>query len=153
RYGSPEGAPPVVPALAGDEVVGYVYLTSDVVNTAGYSGKPIRTLVGLDAEGTIVGLKMVEHHEPIVLIGIPESRITAYVERLLGLNPLQAAARGESAPEIDLVSGATVTVLVIGDGVIRSAGRIASRLLDPAAAGAAPGPQRVVDPAAGEIAD
>src|SRR3546814_4786995 len=71
-YGAPTGSPPLAPALKGGDLVGYVYLTSDVVNTAGYSGKPIHTLVGLDLEATIVGARMVEHHEPIVLIGIPE---------------------------------------------------------------------------------
>ncbi|SMF21639.1 NosR/NirI family transcriptional regulator, nitrous oxide reductase regulator [Tistlia consotensis] len=154
RYGEPQGSPPVVPALKGDKVVGYVYLTSDVVNTTGYSGKPIRTLVGLSPDGTIVGARLVEHHEPIVLIGIPEKRIAAYLDGFLGFNPLRAVAHGEAAPEVDIVSGATVTVLVIGDGVVRSAGRIAARLLGGTEAAAAPAaPKRVVDPEGGTVAD
>lgn len=153
RYGTPEGSPPMVPALGDGEVLGYVYLTSDVVNTTGYSGKPIRTLVGLDPDGTIVGTELVEHHEPIVLIGIPESRIEGYLDGFLGFNPLQAAARGESAPEVDIVSGATVTVLVIGDGVVRSAGRMAARLAGQPSGPDAAAPDRVVDPEGGSVAD
>lgn len=151
RFGAPAGSPPVVPALADGEVVGYAYLTSDVVNTAGYSGKPIHTLVGLDPEGTIVGVRLLEHHEPIVLIGIPESRIESYMDGLVGFNPLSAAAKGEAPPEVDIVSGATVTVLVIGDSVLRSAGRIAARITGGGEMATAE--RRVVDPAGGEVAD
>jgi NosR/NirI family nitrous oxide reductase transcriptional regulator len=171
RFGTPRGTPPVAPALRGSkdhkedeegegdsdddpreaEVVGYVYLTSDVVNTAGYSGKPIHTLVGLDPAGTIVGAKLLEHHEPIVLIGIPESRIKTYLAGLIGFNPLQALTNNETPPEVDIVSGATVTVLVIGDSVIRSAVRIAQRLVGGASAKSRA--TRVVDPEGGEKAD
>ncbi len=37
----------VARALKGGEPLGYVYLTTDVVNTAGYSSKPIDILVGI----------------------------------------------------------------------------------------------------------
>lgn len=150
-FGPPEGTPPVVPALRDGEVVGYAYLTTDVVNTSGYSGKPIDVMVGLDGEGTIVGAKLLEHHEPIVLIGIPEARIEAYMAELIGFNPLKAAVAGEDPPDVDIVSGATVTVLVIGDSILRSAARVGRRLMggpDPAATS-----RRMVDPDAGSVTD
>ncbi len=153
RFGTPEGQPPVAPALQAGQVVGYAYLTSDVVGTAGYSGKPIDVVVGLDPKGTIVGAKLVEHHEPIVLIGIPEKRMVDYLSGFVGFNPLDAAAKGEAAPNVDIVSGATVTVLVIGDSLTRSAGRIARRLLGDAAGRQVASARREVDPAAGEVAD
>ena len=153
RFGSPEGSPPMAAALRDDEVVGYAYLTSDVVNTAGYSGKPIHTLVGLDREGTIVGAELVEHHEPIVLIGIPEERIEGYIKGVVGFNPVKAAQLGQSAPEVDIVSGATVTVLVIGDTIIRSAGRLAPRVVGGAPAEIAAEPRRMVDPQGGQVTD
>ena len=153
RFAEPQGSPPVAAALRGEDVVGHVYLTSDFVNTAGYSGKPIHTLVGLDREGTIVGAKLVEHHEPIVLIGIPEQRIEDYLAGLVGFNPLQAARRGEAAPEVDIVSGATVTVLVIGDTIFRSAGRVARRLLEGPPAAATAAQPRTVDPDGGQVTD
>lgn len=163
RFGAIRGTPPVAPAIKGDkdkddgdedddeEIVGYVYLTSDVVDTAGYSGKPIHTLVGLDPEGTIVGAKLLEHHEPIVLVGIPESRIEHSLEGLIGFNPLKAAAKNEQSPEVDIVSGATVTVLVIEDSVLRSAGRIAQQLVGRPSA--SDRPARAVDMEAGEATD
>ena len=60
RFGPITAGPAVVaPAHAGDKLVGYAYLNSQYVNTDGYSSKPIHIVVGLDTEGTIVGLMLV----------------------------------------------------------------------------------------------
>ncbi len=156
RFGPPQGEPPIAPVYKGDTLGGYAYLTSDFVNTVGYSGKPIHVVVGLDLEGTIIGAKLVDHHEPIVLIGIPERKVVDFIAGYVGFNPLKAAISGKTAPEVDIVSGATVTVLVIGESLTRSAARVARTLgLGGAAAEgpAAPQPVRRVDPQAGEITD
>ena len=71
RLGSPTGDPLVAPAYEQGKQVGFVFLTSDFVNTTGYSGKPIHQLVAMDMQGVIKKVLLVEHHEPIVLIGIP----------------------------------------------------------------------------------
>ena len=162
RFGPTQQSPPVAQAFRGDQLVGYAYLNTQYVNADGYSSKPIHILVGLDTAGTITGIRMVEHSEPIVLIGITEQRVNDYLAPFVGYNPLQAAARGEGPPRADLVSGATVTVLVMGESVTRSAARVARLLgLDgsrpAAAAGAAAGAAvaqqaRVLDPEAGSIA-
>ncbi|PWF21614.1 regulatory protein NosR [Corticimicrobacter populi] len=121
HYGAVEGKPPVVPVYAGDKQVGYVYLNSDVVNTAGYSSKPIDILIGLSMDGEIVGAKLVEHHEPIVLIGIPMAKITHFIDGYIGLNFVKNPPSGRMKPPVDIVSGATVTLMVIGDSITRSA--------------------------------
>src|SRR5690606_37326128 len=60
----------------------------------------------------------------------------------LGFNPVRARAAGSGPPKADIVSGATATVLILGESVVRSASRVA-RLLQlggataTAAAGAA----------------
>jgi len=153
RFGAVRANPAVAPAYRGDALVGYAYLNSEQVDATGYSGKPIHIVVGLDPEGTIVGAKLVEHSEPIVLIGIPEKRVAAYLAHFIGYNPLQGAAEGRGPPQADIVSGATVTVLVMGDSVVRSAARVARALrLGPAAGGAGVA-TRSVDPDAGTIVD
>jgi NosR/NirI family nitrous oxide reductase transcriptional regulator len=157
RFGPPQGDPAIVPALGGDQVLGYVYLNSDFANATGYSGKPIHFLVGISPKGVITGLKLVDHKEPIVLIGIPEKRILDAVNKLIGAD-MDSVARGAArAPQVDIVSGATVTVLVIGDSVQRSAiklirsGRIAS--LGAGAAAAAPTVVKTIDMAKSDVSD
>jgi len=152
RFGPVRTDPPVAPAYRGDALVGYAYLNSQYVDAVGYSGKPIHILVGLDPQGTIVGAKLAAHSEPIVLIGIPEKRVVAYLAHFFGYNPIRAAAEGRGPPHADIVSGATVTVLVMGESVVRSAVRVA-RALGLGAAGPAAAAMRVIDPQAGAIAD
>lgn len=124
RFGPPQGDPPLVPAYQGDRLLGYVYLNSDVTGAVGYSGKPIHLLVGIDPNGVVTGIKLVDHKEPIVLIGIPERRIVDAVNTLIGKDMRLVATGAERPPQVDIVSGATVTVLVMGDTVVRSAVRL-----------------------------
>lgn len=153
RFGPTRQSPPVAQVFRGDQLVGYAYLNSQYVNADGYSSKPIHVLVGLDTAGTIVGVKLVAHSEPIVLIGIPEKRVVDYLAVFVGYNPLKAAAEGTGPPRVDLVSGATVTVLVMGESVTRSAVRVARLLgLDGGAAVPAAAGARVLDPEAGTVA-
>ncbi|WP_406858537.1 4Fe-4S binding protein [Alsobacter sp. KACC 23698] len=124
RFGPQQGAPPMAPVYAGDALKGYVYLNTDFTNATGYSGKPISVLVGIDPQGVITGLKLVDHKEPIVLIGIPEKRILAAINTLVGKDMRPVASGADKPPQVDIVSGATVTVLVIGDSVVRSASKL-----------------------------
>ncbi|MCP8937401.1 NosR/NirI family protein [Alsobacter sp. SYSU M60028] len=124
RFGPPQGTPPVAPAFAGDALRGFVYLNTDFSNATGYSGKPIQVLVGIDQQGVLRRLKLVDHKEPIVLIGIPETKILASMNALLGRNMTTVASGAEKPPQVDIVSGATVTVLVIGDSIVRSATKL-----------------------------
>lgn len=124
RFGPPQGDPPVVPVYRGDQLQGFVYLNSDFANSVGYSGKPIHILVGIDPKGVITGLKLVDHKEPIVLIGIPEARIVGALNSLIGKDIKPVAQGAEHPPQVDIVSGATVTVLVMSDSIVRSAVRL-----------------------------
>lgn len=128
RFGPVRESPAVAPAFRGDELVGHVYLTSQFVDTNGYSSKPIHIVVGLDLDGTIRGARLVAHSEPIVLIGIPEHKIVTYLQSFVGYNPTKSAQTGQSPPQPDIVSGATVTVLVMGESVVRSALRVTRAL-------------------------
>ena len=156
RLGPPEGKPTVARAYAGDRMLGYVYLTSDIVNTRGYSSKPIDTLIGLSLEGEIVGARLVEHHEPIVLIGIPQSKVEAFIRGYIGQNYVKSPPRPGAPPPVDIISGATVTLMVIGDSITRSALSVARqyRMGQAGPAGQAeapPPPRREVDTSLDEV--
>ena len=147
RFEPAEGKPPLLRAFKGEELLGYVFLNSDFVSAVGYSGKPIHVAVAIDPQGVIRGARLVEHHEPIVLVGIPEREITAVIDGYAGFD-VGAFVRGQSDHRVDIVSGATVTVMVIDDSILRAAIKVARRFrlggLEPRVAAAA-GPKRVID--------
>ena len=124
RVGEPQGDPPLLPVFAEDEQIGFIYLNSDVTGSIGYSGKPIHILVGIDMQGVIAGFKLVDHKEPIVLVGVPERRVVEAINKLIGTKVGPIASGAERPPQPDIVSGATVTVLVMADSIVRSAVRL-----------------------------
>jgi NosR/NirI family nitrous oxide reductase transcriptional regulator len=141
RLGPIEGNPPAAAAYRGTTLLGYVFLNSDIVNSTGYSGRPISIVVGLDLSGKIVGAKLVDHHEPIVLIGVPLEKVENFIHGYVGLNFLQSPSKAASGPPVDIVSGATVTMMVIGDSITKSAIRLArSRHLGSASTAQVPAP-------------
>lgn len=157
RFGPLQGDPAIAPAYKDDQLAGFVYLNSDFANAIGYSGKPIQLLIGIDPKGVITGLKLVEHKEPIVLVGIPVARILEAANKLIGTDMGAVASGTAPAPQVDIVSGATVTVLVIGDSIVRSATKLirSGRLGAPGnnTASAAPQAAKVIDPGKSEIRD
>jgi NosR/NirI family nitrous oxide reductase transcriptional regulator len=145
RVGPKEGDPPAAAVYKGDQLLGYVYLNTDVVSATGYSGKPIRILIGIDLSGRVVGAKLVEHHEPIVLIGIPAAKLTALIQSYVGQKIDESSILANGGIPADIISGATVTTMVIGDSIMRSAIRVAeSRRLGTAGAALVPAAPEVV---------
>ena len=125
RFGPIEGTPPAVKVFSGESLLGYAFLNADIVNATGYSGKPIEIMVGLDTKGVIRGGKLVEHHEPIVLVGIPVAKVNAFINGYVGYNVLETAGKITDRPPVDLISGATVSTIVIGESMVRSALKVA----------------------------
>ncbi len=152
RFGPIQVKPSVVPVYKGDSLLGHAFLNSDFVNTTGYSGRPIHVMVGMAPDGTVTGAKLVDHHEPIVLIGIPPERINAFIDGYVGKSVLELTSQSAGRPPVDIVSGATVTVMVIGDSIIRSGKKVMQALGAPAAA-EAPTVTRSLDLSKTGIAD
>ena len=115
-FGPFEGQPRAAAAYRNGKIAGYVFETADI----GYSGKPIRILAGLDSSGTFTGARVLEHHEPILLVGIPPQKLFDFVGRYAGRSLLDLSKSGPSK-QVDVISGATVTAVVISDGLTRSA--------------------------------
>ena len=129
RFGPVEGAPPRAQALEGSTLRGYVFLNTDLVGAVGYSGKPIHLLIGLDTDGTISGALLHEHHEPIVLIGIPERKVKSFIAGYVGRNVLEFLEERDAGDRsLDIIAGATVTILVIDDAIRRTTVKMARAL-------------------------
>ena len=119
---------PVAPVLKDGETIGWVFITSDFVSTTGYSGKPIHTMVAVDKDARVIGVQLVKHSEPIVLIGIPDSKMKALAADYVGLDLVVEAQSGGTSHDLDIISGATVTVMVIDDSIVRAGLKVARAL-------------------------
>ena len=82
-------------------------------------------VIAIDMQAVIRNVILVEHHEPIVLIGIPEEQIVAVLDRYIGMNVAIFAGGQDKDHQVDAVSGATVTVMVMDDTIIRSGIKVA----------------------------
>ncbi|MDO9524549.1 MAG: FMN-binding protein, partial [Gemmobacter sp.] len=127
-FGSTLDTLPVVQVMKAGERIGYAFITSDFVATTGYSGKPIHTMVAVNDAAQVIGVQLVKHSEPIVLIGIPDAKVKALVAGYRGLDLVAEAAAGGSSRELDIISGATVTIMVIDDSIIRAGLRVVRQL-------------------------
>ncbi|WP_347313391.1 4Fe-4S binding protein [Defluviimonas sp. SAOS-178_SWC] len=116
------------PVLKAGETIGWAFITSDFVGTTGYSGKPIHTMVAVDTDAKVIGVSLVKHSEPIVLIGIPDAKMKAMAAGYVGLDLVAEANSGGTSHEVDIISGATVTVMVIDDSIVRSGLKVARAL-------------------------
>lgn len=128
----PEGEFQIRKIMSGDELLGYAYQTVNVVDIPAYSGKPINLQVILDPQAVIKDAYVLEHHEPILLIGIPEHKLHDFAAKYDGIKVDQRVVIGRSKDEaaitIDAVSGATVTVMVVNEAIMRSAHQVAVSL-------------------------
>ena len=130
-----KGQPPYVEAYGTDEqgkprLLGYVMLSTDITDTPAYSGKPVVTLIGMDLKGRFVGVKVLKHSEPILLLGIPESALTKFNDQYLGKFVGDKVEIGRSRPDegvvgLDAISGATVTVIAQNQVMMSSGGAVA----------------------------
>lgn len=124
-----EGKPLSAQVYTNKKVIGYVFYTDDVVKIPAYSGKPIRTLVGFDVSGKIVGLKIVHHEEPILVVGISDSDLQKFIDQYLNKyvnDKIKIGGRERDGyKSIDAISGATITVMVLNATVNQSIRKVA----------------------------
>lgn len=144
----PEGRFKVRTLSASGKVLGYVFQSLDVVDIPAYSGKPINVQVILDPAGVILDAYVLEHHEPILLIGIAEEKLHAFSARYSGIKVNQRVVVGHSsdpnAVTVDAIAGATVTAMVVNEVIMRAAHDVAVSLgLVKGDAGLAVAPARV----------
>jgi NosR/NirI family nitrous oxide reductase transcriptional regulator len=141
RVGEPEGEPPAASVYRGNMLLGYAYLTTDVVQIPAYSGRPITTLVGFDLAGRITGIEVVHHEEPILAVGISNERLQQFARQYVGKSVFDRIIIGgtrEGYVTIDAISGATITMMVENASIMQSVRKVAeARGLKPSAAAAA----------------
>ncbi|NQV55736.1 MAG: FMN-binding protein, partial [Rhodospirillales bacterium] len=129
RAGPLTGLPPAAPVYRDDALLGFAFQSRSVAASVGYSGKPLNVLVGLDIKGRITRAKIVEHHEPILAVGVSDADLEAFVRQYDGRDiraPIRGSARGpRDRDAIDAVSGASISSIVLNDAIMRSARAVA----------------------------
>lgn len=134
RLVEPEGEPPVARVYRGDVLLGYAYVTTDIIRIPAYSGKPIDTLVAFDAAGQIKGVKILHHEEPILVVGISDQDLQAFLDQYAGKqisDTTQVGGRSRHGSKVlDGISGATITVMVLNASINRSLQKVRTVLFD-----------------------
>ncbi|WP_372873708.1 FMN-binding protein, partial [Pseudomonas sp.] len=134
-----QATPPVYSVYQLDELLGYAFESSDYSNLQGFSGKPIRLLIGMDPQGVLAGVRVLEHHEPVFLHGLGVQPLLDFVDQYRQHSisrPIIVGGRradsadGESTTQFDGVSKATVSVVILNETVLQAALSVARQLLD-----------------------
>ncbi len=114
------------------EIIGYAFETNDIARIPAYSGEPVNMLVAIDPSGRYIGAKVLEHHEPIILAGIPETKLWAFSDQYNGLSVSDRLKVGGNTKgdviHLDGLSGATVTVMVMNVAITKAATKVARSL-------------------------
>ncbi len=136
KFGDLEGAPRAAPVFKNGQLMGYVFVTADMVQIPAYSGRPINVLVGIDVTGRITGARILHHEEPILQAGVSEEQVRKFVDQFRGKSTagrITVGAQREGYETVDAFSGATITLMVLNATITRSVKMVAlSRGINPA---------------------
>lgn len=131
NFSDKSGSPPHFKAYLDEDVsengrlAGYAFLTRDLEPLErGYDG-PIQILVGMDMNGVLTGLIVIDHYEPYGYFSIDLPEFAGQFKRK------SIRDRFRVGSDIDAVSTATLTVSSAARAVKNSARRIARQLLTP----------------------
>jgi NosR/NirI family nitrous oxide reductase transcriptional regulator len=115
-----------------ETLIAYAFETNAIHRVPAYSGEPVNSLVAISPEGTFLHVAVLEHHEPILLVGIPETKLIDFTHQYQGIALHQRIKVGGNSAvdqvQLDGISGATVTVMVMNLGITRSATQLARAL-------------------------
>jgi len=127
-----EGDPLIWTIYKEKDIIAYAFETNDLAKIPAYSGEPVNMLVAISPEGVYLGAKVLEHHEPIILAGIPETKLYQFADQYNGLMVSDRLKVGGNKKEgvihIDGLSGATVTVMVMNVAITKAATKVARSL-------------------------
>jgi len=121
---SPAGGEPIVKeAYRGEDLIGYVFLTSDVPPTQyGYSG-PIEALVGMTVDRTLTGVRVTDYRESYMQNRGDFLRTPGFQEQYAGKYVGEPFRVGG---DVDGISGVSISVRALSRGVRDTARRVAN---------------------------
>jgi Pyruvate/2-oxoacid:ferredoxin oxidoreductase delta subunit len=127
RFDDRQGEPPVfrayrVDADGREALVGYVFLTSDVPPEKLGFNAPIEVLVGLDLEGTLTGVRVIDYVESLRRSRGDFLARPGFQEQFVGKSIADAF---QVKRDVDGITGATISVDATARGIRDAARRVA----------------------------
>ena len=123
------GTAPAYAVRSDSKSLGYAFTTNELAPISAYSGKPINTVVALGEDGLIKAVEILHHEEPILVLGLSDADMKAFVDQFTGkktTDRIRVGAHGrEGYVGIDGISGATITTMVLTSSVNKSVHRVA----------------------------
>jgi transcriptional regulator of nitric oxide reductase len=125
--GPRSGEPPAIPVYGAGGPIGFLFSTAELTDVVGFSGAPFNFVVGLDLQGKIVGVVLVEHAEPIIDYSSLGGQLTRFIEQYAGLDlGGSISLSGQGTPGgIDGISSATVSARAFNNAIVQSARLVA----------------------------
>ena len=128
RFSAKEGSPPVFrgfgvdPSSGSEALVGYVFLTSDLPpEPIGFNG-PVRVLVGMDLEGRLTGIHVMEYWESLRSSRGDFLARPGFQSRFAGKHIREPFSVRR---DVEVITGATITVAAMATGIRNAARRVA----------------------------
>ena len=112
----------IIEVLEGENILGFIYSTWDMVNSLGYDRSPYEIIIGLNKSGTLAGAKLTYHNEPLFEHDISEQALLDYVERTKGINISKGMTRVSKDKPIrpDTVHRGTISSNLMHEAIFKS---------------------------------
>ncbi len=120
---------PVAPVYAGGVLQGYIFATRDITESFGFSSLEFLIAVGLRLDGTLSGVRVVDHREPIIDLIMLEALVPQFAEQYGGIDirrPVRVSlTRVEEPGVVDGISAATISAVLFNEAILRAARMVA----------------------------
>ena len=124
-----EGKARSATVLRGDIKLGYLFVTSDLTRSLGFSLEPFSIAVGLALDGTLAGIEVVEQNEPIIDLIMLHDLVAPFAAQYAGVDvrlPLRVRLTTVEEPgTIDGISSATISAVLFNEAILSGARKVA----------------------------
>ncbi|RZD15450.1 MAG: 4Fe-4S binding protein [Candidatus Acidulodesulfobacterium ferriphilum] len=129
KYGNIKGTPVIYGYDKKGKFLGYIFLSTDLVDIKSYSGKPLISLISIDKKGIIKGVRVIHIDDPIFLIGIPVSKLYSFTGQYIGKNiRSHIYIGGKGRNHVSAIASASVTTVAMDQTILMAARRFAAKV-------------------------
>ncbi len=119
----------VAPVFGDGVLQGYIFATRDITESLGFSSLEFVIVVGLRLDGTLAGVRVVEHREPIIDLIMLQDLVPRFAGQYVDVDiraPLRVHLSQTDAPgAIDGISSATISAVLFNEAILRASRMVA----------------------------